>query len=133
MPTESFYVATYKVRTEHRNDGTNHQFGRVLEIVGQPLPTGFTPKAVLSFQSIWNVWNNDKVGYITFSSSQGPQLAGYFGDHDFDLYYKMLKEERPLFIFYERPAGPPVGGQYCTMVGLGSSHEPIGEGPKDFS
>jgi hypothetical protein len=134
MPTESFEVATYKVRTEHRNNSGTHLFGRVIEIDGQPLSHGIVPKAVLSFQTQWNTWNNVRVGYLQLpppNTFQGTNLAGWFGDQDFDLYYKILQEEKPLFIFYERESTQAGNGFYCTMVGLGSSAEPIGEGPKD--
>ena len=68
---------------------------------------------------------------MTQEHSSGTLTRG-LGDHDFDLYYKILQEEKPLFIVYDRDATQTGNGYYCTMVGLGSSMEPIGEGPKDM-
>jgi hypothetical protein len=134
MPLESFSVATYRVRTEHRNQGGSHIFDRIIDIDGVPLAHGIVPKAVLSFRTAWNVWNNDRVGYLALpppNTFQGTTLAGWFGDRDFELYYKILQEEKPVSVFYDREAAQTANGYYCTMVGLGSSMEPIGEGPKD--
>jgi hypothetical protein len=137
MTQETFEVTSYKLRIEHRIRNNAHSFERVLDIDGKPLHHGTPiPKALFNFATAFNDWQHPTVGNVLFNAAgeiPGPaKLVGYFGDQEFDLFYKILQEEKPLYVFYERPAGPRTSSYACTMVGLGSSTEPVGEGPRDF-
>jgi hypothetical protein len=134
MATERFFeVQTYKVRAETRGFTNRRVEARVIEIDGGQLDgaeANYPSKAVLSFRSDWNDWNSQPVGYWNWGKLE---LAGWFGETEFARWYDLLRSEKPLklnFLHRDEQAG---NGNYVDRIGLGSSSEPLGEGPTDTS
>jgi hypothetical protein len=130
MPTftiEKYKVASYLWR---------HKFGtaleRVLEMAGPVLYHDIQNHAYFAFSSAFDipVWNEPVAGYLTGGGTvQGLSVLGWFPLAEFSDYYDILRSERPVHVFYEFQVGVAPG--YLRKVGLGTSTEPIGEGPSE--
>lgn len=58
-------------------------------------------------------------------------LTGWLPSSEYSLWYDVLRSEKPLTLFYNIT---PIGGAtYVNNISLGTSTEPIGEGPADLS
>jgi hypothetical protein len=133
MPT--FPVESYKVRVEIERAGTppvKTLHNRVLEVVSPVQFHGIVERAVLYFSTRWDNWTSPAVaGYLDQTNPYQPRLTGWFPAADFSLFYEVLRSESPLYVFYDLA---PIGGaSYVSNIAIGSSTEPIGEGPADHS
>jgi hypothetical protein len=131
MPT--FSIEKYKVASYLWRSKTGTNLERVLEMAGPVLYHDIQNHAVFAFASYFNipVWNEPVAGYLTGGGTvQGLSVIGWFPVAEFSDYYDILRSERPVHVFYEfRDAGAMSG--YLKKVGLGTSTEPIGEGPSE--
>ncbi len=88
-------------------------------------------RALFAFSSFFDgVWSSPVAGYLTDGGFSGLSVAGWFPVAEFSYYYDIVRSERPIHVMYEfRDAGASNG--YLRRVGLGTSTEPIGEGPSE--
>jgi hypothetical protein len=131
----SFVVDSYKVRLEISRIGNNPVVTtrtRVLELNSTIEAHGIVEQAVLVFSTSFETWSTTAVaGYLDSSNPLQPRLTGWFPTADFSLWYDVVRSEKPLTLFYTLS---PIGGAtYVNDIWLGTSSEPIGEGPVDLS
>jgi hypothetical protein len=134
MPSFSFLIDSYKLRLEILRQGdpaVTHR-NRVLEIASVPEYHGIVERAVLNFSSLWDNWAGvAAVGYYNTFNPYQPVLSGWLPTSEYAFWYDVLRSEKPLTLFYDIT---PIGGaDYVSKITLGSSTEPIGEGPDDVS
>ena len=127
-------IDSYKVRLELLRAGNpvmTHR-NRILELSSVTLYHGLLARAVLNFSTYWDNWSGTPA--IGFSNSSNPMLEMIFGwlpSNEFSFWYDLLRSEKPLMFFYEVT---PIGGApYVSKISIGSSVEPLGEGPTDVS
>jgi hypothetical protein len=131
----SFAVESYKVRLEIQRAGSTSivtMRNRILEIVSVPEFHGIVERAVLNFSTSWDSWSGSPVaGFYNLSNPLQPVLTGWLPSSEFEFWYDVLRSEKPLTLFYNLT---PIGGaNYVNSISLGTSTEPIGEGPADSS
>jgi hypothetical protein len=130
----SFVVDTYKVRLMLQRSGNppNTVRTRMIEIASTPQFHGIVEKANLAFSTTWDNWaGSPVVGYYSVSNPLQPILFGWLPSSEYSYWYDVLRAERPLTFFYDIT---PIGGApYVSQISLGTSTEPIGEGPADFT
>lgn len=126
-----FEIETYKVSTYLQRFTGEARPTRVLEMVGPVLYHGIQNRAVFAFSSVFDgVWASPVAGYLTDGGFAGLSVAGWFPLAEFTFYYDILRSERPVHVQYEfRDSG--VSSGYLSLVGLGTSTEPVGEGPSE--
>ena len=126
-----FDIETYKVSSYLERFTAETRPSRVLDMAGPVLFHGIQNHALFAFSSYFDpVWSNPVVGYLTDGGFSGLSVVGWFPVAEFSYYYDILRNERPVQALYEfRDAGATSG--YLRKVGLGTSTEPIGEGPSD--
>jgi hypothetical protein len=103
------------------------------------MTVGVAQLAPYGVQAYGGFQNADRAGrmvYGRWSAVAGivAQLEVALEHADSDLKYMDGRDAqliKTILIFYERESALVGNGFYCTMVGLGTSTEPIGEGPKD--
>lgn len=130
----SYLIDTYKLRLEiqrYGNPVTTHRH-RIVEIASVPQFHGIVERAVLNFSTQWDSWSSTPaVGYLSTSNPLQPTLWGWLPSTEFAFWYDVLRTERPLTFFYDIT---PIGGvSYVGRITLGTSTEPLGEGPHDLS
>lgn len=130
----SFQIESYKVRLELQRVGNpvaTHR-NRIVEIASVPLYHGIVERAVLNFSTYWDNWSGTPaVGYHSTANPYQPVLTGWLPSSEYALWYDVLRAEKPLTFFYEIIL---IGGaNYVSKITLGTSTEPIGEGPADVS
>jgi hypothetical protein len=130
----SFLIASYKIRLElqRQGDPVTTRRARVLEIASVPEYHGIVERAVLSFSTSWDAaFNAPVVGFYSTANKLQPVLTCWLPSSEFSYWYDVLRSEQPLTFFYNIT---PIGGaNYVDQISLGSSTEPLGEGPEDFS
>ena len=131
----SFKIETYKVRLEIERVGNppvETVRSRIIEIVSPALIHGIFDRAVLNFSSHWDNWQQPNVvGYYETSNAFRPVANCWLPSAEYSLWYDVLRAETPLWFFYEiKVIG---GGNYVGKIALGTTTEPVGEGPKDLS
>src|SRR5262249_51023298 len=130
----SFLIDSYKVRLEIQRAGNpvGTSDNRLLEIVSVPQLNGIRELAVLNFSSLWDNWSGTPVvGFHNVANPLQPVLTGWLPSSEYSLWYDVLRSEKPLTFFYNIT---PIGGAtYVNDISLGTSTEPIGEGPADLS
>jgi hypothetical protein len=129
-----FEIVHYKVSSYlRRSDLPGRvvpQFERVLEMTGPTLYHGIRNKATFAFASTFNSFTEPIAGFVQSERTGGLFVVGWFPVAEFTYYYDILRSERPVSVLYEvRERGASTG--YLGKVGLGTSTEPIGEGPSD--
>jgi len=130
----SFLIDSYKVRVEIQRAGSPvvTTRNRILEIVSVPEFHGIVERAVLNFSTTWDSWSGTPVvGFYSVANPLQPVLTGWLPSSEYSLWYDVLRSEKPLTLFYNIT---PIGGAtYVNNISLGTSTEPIGEGPADLS
>lgn len=126
-----FQIETYKVSSYLERFTGETRPSRVLEMTGPVLHHGIQNRATFAFSSFFDgVWSSPVAGYLTDGGFAGLSVVGWFPVAEFSYYYDILRSERPIHVLYEfRDAGASSG--YLRRVGLGTSTEPIGEGPSE--
>jgi hypothetical protein len=126
-----FQIETYKVSSYLERFTGETRPSRVLEMTGPVLYHGIQNRASFAFSSFFDgVWGSPVAGYLTDGGFSGLSVVGWFPVAEFSYYYDILRSERPVHVLYEfRDAGASSG--YLRRVGLGTSTEPIGEGPSE--
>jgi|SRR5581483_3799225 len=130
----SFLVASYKVRLELQRSGNPvvTTRNRILEIASVPEAHGIVETALLIFSTTWDNWaGTPAVGFYSVFNPLQPVLSAWLPSSEFSFWYDVLRSERPLTFFYDIT---PIGGaSYVSKITVGTSTEPIGEGPADVS
>lgn len=126
-----FEVETYKVSSELLRLPGETRPARALRMVGPVQYHGIQNRAIFAFSTQFNgIWPNPSAGYVTDLGYVGLSVAGWFPLGEFSYYYDILRSEKPVYVTYEyRESGS--GSGYLRKVGLGTSVEPIGEGPSE--
>ena len=127
-------IGSYKVRLELLRAGNpvvTHR-NRIIELSSVTLYHGIVERAMLNFSTRWDNWTGTPaVGFYNASNQMLPIITGWLPSTEFSFWYDLLRSEKPLLLFYEVT---PIGGaQYVSQFSLGSSTEPVGEGPADVS
>jgi hypothetical protein len=129
---QSFLIDSYKLRLEilRQGDPATTYRSRILEIVSVPQYHGIVERAVLNFSTRWDNWAGiPAVGYYNTFNPLQPVLFGWLPSSEYASWYDVLRSEKPLTLFYDIT---PIGGaNYVSEIKLGTSTEPIGEGPED--
>ena len=129
-----FEIESYKVSSYLQRSGSSgsvvNQFERVLEMRGPALYHGIRNKAVFAFSSAFNTFTEPVAGFIQAEITGGFFVVGWLPVLEFAYYYDILRSERPVNVLYELRERDASTG-YLRKVGLGTSTEPIGEGPSD--
>jgi hypothetical protein len=130
----SFLVDTYKSRLEIERVGnpvtTVHS--RILEIASVTLFHGIIERALLNFSTRWDSWSGTPaVGFYNTTNPLQPILAGWLPSSEYSYWYDALRSEKPLTLYYD--IAPIGGASYVSKISLGTSTEPLGEGPMDVS
>jgi hypothetical protein len=126
-----FMIETYKVSSYLERFTRETRPSRVLELTGPVLHHGIQNRALFAFDPQFDeVWSSPVAGYITDGGFSGLSVVGWFPLAEFSYYYDIVRAEHPVHVVYEnREPGSTTG--YLRLVGLGTSTEPIGEGPSD--
>jgi hypothetical protein len=130
----SFLVASYKIRLELLRAGTPvvTTRNRVIEITSVVETHGIVETALLNFSTTWDNWQNTPaVGFLNTMNPLQPVLGCWLPSTEFSFWYDVLRSEKPLTFFYN--VSPIGGASYVNDISLGTSSEPIGEGPADVS
>jgi len=130
----SFLVDSYKVRLELQRVGNPvvTQRSRILEIASVVEFHGIVERAMLNFSTYWDNWSGTPaVGFYSTANPLQPILTGWLPSSEFSFWYDVLRSEKPLTLFYN--IAPIGGANYVNDISIGTSTEPIGEGPQDTS
>jgi hypothetical protein len=130
----SFQIESYKVRLEIQRVGNPvvTRRNRILEIASVVQFHGIVERAMLNFSTAWDNWSSPAaVGFFTASNPLQPMLYGWLPSAEFSFWYDVLRSEKPLTLFFN--IAPLGGADYVDTISLGTSTEPIGEGPQDSS
>jgi hypothetical protein len=130
----SFLVASYKIRLELLRAGTPvvTTRNRVIEITSVVETHRIVETALLNFSTTWDNWQNTPaVGFLNTMNPLQPVLGCWLPSTEFSFWYDVLRSEKPLTFFYN--VSPIGGASYVNDISLGTSSEPIGEGPADVS
>jgi hypothetical protein len=126
----SFLIESYKLRTEIQRFGSPvvTRRNRIIEIVSPPVFHSIVTRALLNFSTDWESWSGPAaVGHYTTTNPAEPSLGCWLPASEYPFWYDVLRSERPLSFFYEIT---PIGGaSYVSTIAVGSTVEPVGEGP----
>lgn len=128
-----FLIASYKVRLELFRSGNpvvTHR-NRIIEIVSVMQFHGIVERAVLNFSTKFDNFNVPAMATYNASNPFAPLIAGWLPSTEFSFWYDILRNENPLTLFYDFSS--ILGASYIDKITLGTSTEPLGEGPADFS
>ncbi len=126
MPSYNFEVESYRASTSIQRFASRTRIGRVLELRSYPLYHGIRERAVLSFSTSFDVFTSPVVGHLSHGPSCS-QVVGWLPLAEFGFYYELLRSERPIYLFFDTRPGETAG--YLTSLRLGTTDEPVGEGP----
>jgi hypothetical protein len=130
----SFVVNAYKVRLflERSGNPVTTSRTRLIEIIGAPEYHGIVQRANLAFSTSFDNWSNTAaVGYYSTANPLQPVLTGWLPSSEYSYWYDVIRAEKPLNLFFN--ISPINGASYVNHISLGTSSEPIGEGPEDFT
>jgi hypothetical protein len=130
----SFVVDAYKVRLflERSAPPVVTTRTRLIEIVGAPEFHGIVERANLYFSTSFDNWSQTPaVGFYSTANPLQPVLTGWLPSSEFSYWYDVLRAERPLTLYFN--ISPIGGAPYVNQISVGTSTEPIGEGPADFT
>ena len=88
-------------------------------------------RAVLEFSTGYDNWSSPVVGYYDTTNHLDPKISGWLPLTEYSFWYDVLRSEKPLTFYYTITVIK--GADYVSEIALGTSAEPIGEGPKDVS
>ena len=71
------------------------------------------------------------IAYYNTLNPYQPVLAGWLPSTEYSFWYDVLRAEKPLTFYYD--IAPIGGANYVSKITLGTSTEPLGEGPADVS
>jgi hypothetical protein len=130
----SFLIDSYKVRLELERVGNpvvTHR-NRIIEVVSGTLFHGIVERAILNFSTHWDSWSTTPaVGYYNTTNPYQPVLGCWLPSTEYSFWYDVLRAEKPLTFYYDITL---IGGaSYVSKITLGTSTEPLGEGPADVS
>jgi hypothetical protein len=130
----SFLIDSYKIRLELLRVGNpvvTHR-NRIIDISSVMQFHGIVERAMLNFSTYWDNWSGSPtVGFYSTNNPYQPVLTGWFPSSEYSFWYDVLRSEKPLTLFYDVT---PIGGApYVSKISLGTSTEPVGEGPADVS
>lgn len=126
-----FLIETYKVSSYLARPVGPAQPSRLLEMAGPVAYHGIRDRAAFHFSPAFDgAWSSPVAGYLTEVGYTGRSIVGWFPLAEFAVYYDILRSERPVHVSYEFSDGGARTG-YLRRVGLGTSTEPIGEGPSE--
>lgn len=131
---DSFDVETYRARVQIRRSGNPVRTikDRVIELESPALAHGIVMRALFSFSTSFNTWSGATAaaGFFNDSDPLRPMLVGWFPEDEFPLWYDILRHESPVKVLYTiRPIN---GAKYVSNIGVGTTDEPVGEGPADL-
>jgi hypothetical protein len=130
----SFLVDSYKVRLELQRSGNPvvTTRNRIIEITSVMEAHGIIETAMLFFSTTWDNWQNTPaVGFLNSTNLLRPVVTCWLPSAEYSFWYDVLRSEKPLtFVYNVSPIG---GATYVNDITLGTSSEPIGEGPDDVS
>ena len=130
----SFLVESYKLRLAILRQGSPvvTQRNRVLEILSVPTYHGLVYRAILNFSTGYDSWSGTPVvACYDTTNPLDPRVLGWLPSTEYSFWYDVLRSEKPLTFFYTITVIK--GVDYVSEITLGSSTEPIGEGPTDVS
>lgn len=128
----SFEVATYKLRVEisRAGDPVRTTRNRIIELESLPMAHGIVARALLSFSSQFDGWSGaPAAGYLDDRDRLRPRLVGWFPADEFPYWYDVLRSESPVSVIYNMREIN--GASYVNSIGVGTTQEPVGEGPAD--
>ena len=129
-----FLIDSYKVRLEIVRSGnpavTNRN--RAIEVASVTQYHGIVERAMLNFSTYWDNWAGiPVVGYYNTVNPYQPVMSCWLPSVEYSFWYDVLRSEKPLTFYYDIT---PIGGaSYISRITLGTSIEPLGEGPDDIS
>lgn len=131
----SFVIESYKVRLELQRVGNPivTYRNRIIEVASVRLSHGIVERAMLNFSTSFDNWTSGSpvVGIYSTANPLQPLLFAWLPSNEFSFWYDVLRAEKPLTLFYDIT---PIGGaNYVGKITLGTSTEPLGEGPKDVT
>lgn len=130
----TFTVASYRVRVELTRVGSGAVTtvrNRILELASAPEAHEIVETALLNFSTSFESWSGSGVvGYYAGTLTR-PVLYGWLPASEFTLWYDVVRSEQPLTLSYTTQNDVPP--TYITDFTLGTSTEPLGEGPHDVS
>ena len=130
----SFLIDSYKIRLEVLRQGSPvaTQRNRIIEIASAMQYHGIVERALLNFSSMWDDWSGAPVvGWYSTSNPYQPLILGWLPSYEYPLWYDVLRAEKPLTLYYE--IVNINGADYISLISLGTSTEPIGEGPAEVA
>jgi hypothetical protein len=129
-----FTVQSYKSRVEVQRLGNPvvTYLNRLIELASVPQAQGIVLRANLSFSTRWDTWSGTPaVGFFNDSDPSAPVLSGWLPAAEYGLWYDLVRSEKPILVQYT--ISLINGAKYVNQIGIGTSTEPLGEGPADFS
>lgn len=115
----TFNVTRYRVGTNRsRTDSNAHRF--FLSLSGNS-ESGPAQSVIIYF---WPSKPVDTVGYIA-----GNLLVGMLDDSDFQYWYNILRNEKPVHVYYVE--NNAASENRVWHISVGTSDEGVGEGPAD--
>jgi hypothetical protein len=131
---DGFQIDSYKVRLEIVRSGdpaVTHR-NRAIEVASVTQYHGIVVRAMLNFSTYWDSWAGiPVVGYFNSVNPYQPVLSCWLPSVEYSFWYDVLRSEKPLTFYYDIT---PIGGaSYVSRITLGTSTEPLGEGPDDIS
>jgi hypothetical protein len=132
---QAFRIDSYKVRLELVRSGNpvvTHR-NRIIEVTSVTEFHGIVERAMLFFSTDWDNWaGTPAVGYYnSVKNPYQPVLTCWLPSTEYSFWYDVLRSEKPLTFYYDIT---PIGGaSYISTIAIGTSTEPLGEGPDDIS
>ena len=129
---DSFDIENYKVRVEIRRSGdpVRTSRNRIIELESPRMAHGIVMRGLLSFSTQFNSWTGTPAsGFYSDHDPSRPRVTGWLPTGEFAQWYDLLRSESPVRLMYN--ITPINGAKYINQIGLGTSEEPVGEGPSD--
>ncbi len=130
---DSYEIETYKVRTEIARSGNPVRTlrNRILELDGAGMAHGIVLKGLITFSSSFNSWSGTPAsGFYADSNPLNPRIFGWLPSNEFSYWYDLVRSESPVRLYYL--ISPINGAKYIRTLAVGTSDEPVGEGPADI-
>ena len=127
---DSFQIESYKLRLILWREGTHTERERIIELRSEPLYHGIVVRAFLAFSTVFDNWDGALLGAFELRDPLNPVIRGYLPATEYSIWYDVLRAESPLTFFYDTVN---YNADYLRIrvMELGSSKEPLGEGPAD--
>lgn len=126
-----FEIESYEVSSYLNRPSGNTVPNRLLKMTGPVLYHGIQNRAIFAFHPNFSgTWGSPVAGYVSNPGYTGLVVVGWFPLGEYQVYYDILRSEKPLHVIYEL-RDPEAYTGYLREVGLGTATEPIGEGPSE--